>query len=633
MVDCATVAAAAQEHKRKRCWCWGTWRDFYSRDHEFRSYLAVAQSSSPNTWKRTDDDDDGGTLLKRKAWRHAPVRILAREIAMQRGPTCRCMAPLLRLAIPPIVRRRYFHDHHARAAFYYTTTMNRKSKTKDKRAAVDENDTHTMPIRLSKRMSELGICSRREAARILSKCNGNSSLKDLKEVVFLRGVPVMDGAAVKVSPDEKYIEIRTGGNLPGETIDGSSCEGMKEFVPYPDRPWEEIMGDTIVLHKPIGYVSGQEEHQHVPAVRLLNRENMQLYDFDRDMQDVFKNGNALHFDRWKFSGFDVKANSIPKHIRMTLDEEQLKEKNNVLDIQTLSGYAPAGRLDIDSTGVLLFTRAGIVARRLIEPDSKIPKEYIVTVEPAVQLSAWERGLSIKSLPRPTRDLSVLLRNGNRLAGEKNPLKPLVSAEWLDINDESTEGSQHRQTRTMRLVLLEGKKRQVRRVCREILGWHVVKLCRASVGPVKIGTLPEGKWRPLTQTEVKSIFKDKHYAPFKRTTSVDQSSMESLEDDNIATKNILPETKVMREVVEALKREPTGWLSITTLQKQVGKRLNFLPKKEGMRKKWKEQLLQICRDNSARLIFRGTQNVGLRIKVGIDRNDCVTNTVDKAKTYT
>ncbi len=536
------------------------------------------------------------------------------------------MAPLL------IARQRYFHSHHALAA-NHTSTISRKTKTKDKRAAANENDTLTMPIRLSKRMSELGICSRREAARILSKCNGNSSLKDLKEIVFLRGVPVVDGAAVKVSQYEKYIEIRSGDNLP-ETIDGSSCEGLKEFVPYPDRPWEEIMGDTIVLHKPIGYVSGQEEHQHVPAVRLLNRENMQLYDFDRDMQDIIKNGNALHFDRWKFSGFDVKANSIPKHIRMTLDEEQLKEKNNILDAQTLSGYAPAGRLDIDSTGVLLFTRAGIMARRLIEPESKIPKEYIVTVEPAVQLNAWERELSIKSLPRPTRDLSVLLRNGNRLAGERNPLKPLASAEWLDINDESTEDSQHRQTRTMRLVLLEGKKRQVRRMCREILGWHVVKLFRASVGPVKIGTLPEGKWRPLTQKEVKSIFKDKYNATFMRSTSDDnQLSMKSVEEGNIATKNILPETKVMREVVEALRREPTGWLSIATLQKEVGKRLSFLPKKEGMRKKWKEQLLQICRDNSARLIFRGTQNVGLRRKVGIDGNDYDINTVDNAKTNT
>jgi hypothetical protein len=48
------------------------------------------------------------------------------------------------------------------------------------------------------------------------------------------------------------------------------------FVPYPDCPLMEIMGDTIVLNKPVGYVLGQEEHRHMSAVRLLNRGNMHL---------------------------------------------------------------------------------------------------------------------------------------------------------------------------------------------------------------------------------------------------------------------------------------------------------------------------------------------------------------------
>lgn len=556
---------------------------------------------------------------------------------------CHGMAPSLpRLPAPITLHlRRCLHQQHALAANYSTSDRNKKySDTNYKKGAVDENNTSEMPIRLSKRMSELGICSRREAARILlevSQCNDQSSLKDLKEVIYLRGLPVMDGAAVKVPPDEKYIEIRSGDDPPRKMnvdvdevdSEGSNCETLKEYVPYPNRPWEEIMGDTILLHKPIGYVSGQEEHQHVPAVRLLNRENMHLCDLDKDIQDVFRNNdNALHFDRWKYSGYDVKANSVPKHIRMTLDEEKLKEKNdNMLDLQTLSGYAPAGRLDIDSTGVLLFTRAGIMARRLIEPDSKIPKEYVVTVEPAVQLNAWEREMHLKSLPRPTRDLSVLLRTGNRLAGERNPLKPLLVAEWLDNKEQCTEDMQQYQTRTMRLVLLEGKKRQIRRMCREILGWHVVKLFRSSVGPVKIGSLPEGKWRPLSQKEVKAIFNDKQH--IKRSRSVDDAlPTDSVEEDIAAT--MLPEKKVMREIVMALKREPTGWLSIATLQKQIGKRLNFLPQKEGIRKKWKEQLLQICRDNPSRLVFRGTQNIGLRAKVDAEGGDSETTNVDVPK---
>jgi hypothetical protein len=68
-----------------------------------------------------------------------------------------------------------------------------------------------------------------------------------------------------------------------------------------------------------------------------------------------------------------------------LNKGALQEKRNDgrnID-KTLSGYAPADRLDIDSKGVMLFTRVVIVAGRLIEPESKIPKEYFVRVQPAV----------------------------------------------------------------------------------------------------------------------------------------------------------------------------------------------------------------------------------------------------------
>jgi 23S rRNA pseudouridine2604 synthase len=301
----------------------------------------------------------------------------------------------------------------------------------------------------------------------------------------------MDGTAVKVSPDEKYIEIRAGGDPPDES------EGLKECSPYAQSHWDKIRGDTIVLNKPIGYVSGQEEHQHVPAVRLLTRDNMHLdgLNFDKATQHTLRHGSIFNFAKWKFSGFDKMANSVPRHIREQLTEgdPQLREKSKVIH-ETLAGYAPAGRLDIDSTGVLIFTQAGIMARRLIQPETTIPKEYIVKVKPVIQPTSREIEMGLMRLPRPNRDLRGLLKKGNRLWNEKRPLKPLLRAEWLDDD-------------TMRLVLVEGKKRQIRRMCRELLGWHVVSLCRTSVGPVRIDSLPEGKWRPLTQEEVKSIFEE------------------------------------------------------------------------------------------------------------------------------
>jgi len=358
-----------------------------------------------------------------------------------------------------------------------------------------------MPIRLSKRMSELGICSRREAAAILKSAQECSNISKLDKVIHLHGKPVTNGAAVKVSPEEKLIQIRNGNDA--TTKKGES----KEFLPYSAMDYHDIMGDTIVLNKPLGYVSGQEEHQHIPAVRLLNRDNMYLDDFDEDTRQKLETSNALHFDRWKFKGHDLKANSIPKRIRDTLRDDDLTEKIKTTN-ETLTGYAPAGRLDIDSTGLLIFTKAGIMARRIIEPKSNIEKEYIVKVQPAVKLSKKELEIGLTGLPHPSNNLSRLLRPGNRLVQEPKPLKPLVVAEWID-NDDSVDNVHkidHRlRMRTMRLVLKEGKKRQIRRMCRELLGWHVVDLKRISVGPIKIGDLPEGQWRPLHKSEVLGLF--------------------------------------------------------------------------------------------------------------------------------
>jgi 23S rRNA pseudouridine2604 synthase len=485
------------------------------------------------------------------------------------------------------------------------------------------DNLHGEPIRLSKRLSELGICSRREAAAILNEvAKSDGNLRHVKEVIYLNGKPVTDGAAVKVAPDERYIEIRAGDDPP------LPDQGNKEFVPYPDRPWEEIMGDTIVLHKPIGYVSGQEEHQHVPAVRLLTRRNMLLTtdSFNDEMRRAFRDATngPLNFDKWRFAGYDTKSNSIPKCIRETLDNDELHAKQNSFDVdETLSGYAPAGRLDIDSTGVILFTRAGIMARRLIEPESKIAKEYIVTVQPAVQLTAREAEMGLQNLPRPTRDLSKLLKKGNSLVGSPGHLKPLLAAEWLDDN-------------RMRLVLNEGKKRQIRRMCRELIGWHVVNLVRTSVGPVKIDMLPEGKWRPLTQSEVTAIFDDQPKYSQSSSTSNDKfrdDSFESASSSDIGgsfvstlAKRGITEKQVKRKIIDALRKDagPEGLLSITKLVSWVGKSLSFTPKEEGKRNKWKDYLLQVCRAHPKNFVMRGTQHVGLS-----DRNDR-TSTVEASK---
>jgi 23S rRNA pseudouridine2604 synthase len=140
---------------------------------------------------------------------------------------------------------------------------------------------------------------------------------------------------------------------------------------------------TVLLHKPVGYVSGQAEDGHKPAVTLILPKNQQ----DGDSQ-------PFH----------------PAHLR---------------------GLAPAGRLDIDSTGLLVLTQDGRIARQLIGDDSEVEKEYLVRVEG--ELDA--RGLA-------------LLNHGLSLDGQA--LRPAKVA-WANPDQ-------------LRFVLKEGKKRQIRRMC-------------------------------------------------------------------------------------------------------------------------------------------------------------------------
>jgi 23S rRNA pseudouridine2604 synthase len=132
----------------------------------------------------------------------------------------------------------------------------------------------------------------------------------------------------------------------------------------------------------------------------------------------------------------------------------------------LRGLAVAGRLDIDSTGLLVFTQDGRVAKQLIGEDSGMEKEYLVRVE---------GNLADSSLK--------LLNFGLSLDG-----KALKHAEVVWQNRDQ-----------LRFVLREGKKRQIRRMC-ELVGLKVTGLKRVRVGNVRLGELPTGQWRYLRSDE-------------------------------------------------------------------------------------------------------------------------------------
>jgi 23S rRNA pseudouridine2604 synthase len=177
---------------------------------------------------------------------------------------------------------------------------------------------------------------------------------------------------------------------------------------------------TILLNKPIGIVSGQAEEGYKPAVALI--------------------GSDTH---WPDDPAPIAFRA--SHLR---------------------GLAPAGRLDIDSTGLLVLTQDGRIARQLIGADAGMEKEYLVrvagTLAPA-NLRRLNHGLSLDGVA----------------------LRP-AKVEWLNADQ-------------LRFVLTEGRKRQIRRMC-EAVGLEVLGLKRVRIGRVALGRLPVGQWRYLAPDE-------------------------------------------------------------------------------------------------------------------------------------
>jgi 23S rRNA pseudouridine2604 synthase len=236
--------------------------------------------------------------------------------------------------------------------------------------------------RLSKRMGELGLCSRREA-----------------EAWIVAGWVKVDGQVVDVL---------------GTRVDRAA---RIEVDPRARAQQAELV--TVLLNKPIGYVSGQAEDGYEPATVLIRPENRWSGDT-----------SGLRFD--------------PRH---------------------LDGLAPAGRLDIDSTGLMVYTQDGRIAKHLIGGND-VEKEYLVRVQGEMAPDGMAR-----------------LRLGLTLDGVT-----LKAAQVSWQNEDQ-----------LRFGLREGRKRQIRRMC-EIVGLTVTGLKRIRTGRVMLGSLPVGQWRYLRADE-------------------------------------------------------------------------------------------------------------------------------------
>ncbi len=245
-------------------------------------------------------------------------------------------------------------------------------------------------VRLNKRMAELGLCSRREADAWIEQ------------------------GWVRVNGQVAEMGMQVGST--DRTLEREAQAQQEQQV-------------TVLLHKPMGYVSGQAEDGHEPAMVLFQARN-------------------------QWSGDTTRIRFSPAQFK---------------------GPAPAGRLDIDSVGMLVMTQDGRVARQLIGEDADMEKEYLVRVTcagpqgdiavnvqahfPAAQMQRLSHGLSL----------------------DGKPLKP-AQVEWQNPEQ-------------LRFVLKEGKKRQIRRMCEQV-GLKVVGLKRIRMGRISLGALPVGQWRYL-----------------------------------------------------------------------------------------------------------------------------------------
>ena len=148
----------------------------------------------------------------------------------------------------------------------------------------------------------------------------------------------------------------------------------------------------------------------------------------------------------------------------------------------LRGLRYVGRLDQDTEGLLLLTNEGDAVHRLLHPSWEVEREYRATVE-----------------GRPSDETLTRLRSGVEL--DDGPARAAEARHVEDVGHGAV----------LALVLREGRKREVRRMC-EAVGHPVTHLLRVRFGPVTLGSLPAGEWRDLTEEEVRALRREVELDP-------------------------------------------------------------------------------------------------------------------------
>lgn len=270
-----------------------------------------------------------------------------------------------------------------------------------------------MTIRINKLIAASGLCSRRQADQYIQ--NGWIRLlpQDTQQQQQQQ-IPLHPG--LQLSPDTNW-----------------------EFLP---AAWKDIQQKvSLVLHKPVGYVSSQPVDATMkPCIQLLTHEN--------------------------------------EYQPRGRQQKQKQQTSNRKAPRNLSSLAVAGRLDLNSSGLLLFTQQGPLAKAVIGPSAAVEKEYLVRIQ----------GLSLASLHSDqTQERIYSLQQGIHDRGD------FLQAVQVQLLNEHQ----------VQFVLHAGKHHHIRRMCAAV-GWHVEALKRVRIGSCVLGGLPLGKWRYLEDAELAAL---------------------------------------------------------------------------------------------------------------------------------
>lgn len=167
----------------------------------------------------------------------------------------------------------------------------------------------------------------------------------------------------------------------------------------------------------------------------------------------------------------------PRGYISTMSDEQGRKCVAELVSDADARVYPIGRLDKDSEGMLLFTNDGEFANKMMHPSGGMTKTYRVTVRPSIteeQINKMMTGMMLDGKKTLPADIKILINEPGRVVLE--------------------------------ITISEGRNRQIRRMC-EGVGLQVARLKRISTGRLKMGMLQPGKWRRLTNAEVKLLKSD------------------------------------------------------------------------------------------------------------------------------